>query len=102
MSVAKTVVTVPATFNLKDLSTAVAKEFGLTQKVGSDVAHFVLDTLKANLAGGTQVRLHNFGTLEARMRAAGVARNPVTGKRIDVPARRVIKLTVSPALKAML
>ncbi|HDR9109713.1 HU family DNA-binding protein [Paraburkholderia sp. A3RO-2L] len=90
------------TFNMKDLSDAVAERFNLTHQTGAEVARFVFDRIKDELAEGKQVRLHKFGTLEARERAAGVARNPVTGERIEVPARRVVKLTVSPALKSQL
>ncbi len=90
------------TFNMKNLSDAVAERFDLTHQDGAEVARFVFDRIKEELAAGKQVRLHKFGTLEARSRAAGVARNPVTGERITVPARRVVKLTVSPALKEKL
>ena len=90
------------TFNMKDLSDAVAAQFALTNQEGSDVARFVFDRIKSELAGGKQVRLHKFGTFEARQRAAGVARNPVNGARVTVPSRRVVKLTVSPALKKQL
>lgn len=92
----------PNTFNMKDLSDAVADEFGLTHLTGAAVTRFVFDSIAQELAAGKQVRLHRFGTLEARKRAAGVARNPVTGARIQIPARRVVKLTVSPALKGAL
>jgi nucleoid DNA-binding protein len=90
-----------ATFNLKDLSDDVAVKFGLSFHAGAEVTRFVLDRIKQNLAAGKQVRLHQFGTLEARARKAGEARNPATGARVMVPARRVVKLTVSPALKRM-
>lgn len=90
------------TFNLKDLSVAIAARFELTNQEGAQVAGFVFDRIKEELTAGSQVRLHKFGTLEARQRAAGVARNPVTGVRVTVPARRVVKLTVSPALKQQL
>jgi nucleoid DNA-binding protein len=90
------------TFNMKDLSDALAERFELTNQGGADVARFVFDRIKDELAAGKQVRLHKFGTLEANQRAAGVARNPVTGDRITVPSRRVVKLTVSPALKDQL
>jgi len=90
------------TFNMKDLSDAVAERFELTHQAGADIARFVFDRIKDELTAGKQVRLHKFGTLEANQRAAGVARNPVTGDRITVPSRRVVKLTVSPALKGQL
>lgn len=88
-----------ATFNMRDLSNAIADRFELTNQSGAEIARFVFDRIKAEVAQGKQVRLHRFGTVEARERAAGVARNPVTGARIAVPKRRVVKLTVSPALK---
>jgi nucleoid DNA-binding protein len=87
------------TFNLRDLSLAIAQKFDVTNQSGAEIANFVFDTIKDEVAAGKQVRLHKFGTVEARHRAAGVARNPVTGERIPVPERRVVKLTVSPALK---
>lgn len=91
-----------STFNMKDLSDAVAERFELTNQAGAEIARFVFDRIKDELAAGRQVRLHKFGTLEARQRKAGVARNPVSGERINVPSRRVVKLTVSPALKSQL
>lgn len=90
------------TFNMKDLSDDVAARFDLTHQAGAEVTRFVFDRIKEALASGKQVRLHKFGTFEARQRAAGVARNPVTSERITVPSRRVVKLTVSPALKSQL
>nr|WP_200563255.1 HU family DNA-binding protein [Paraburkholderia aspalathi] len=87
------------TFNMKNLSDAVADQFGLSHQDGANIIRFVFDKLRDELVAGKQVRLHQFGTLEARKRAAGEARNPATGERIKVPARRVIKLTVSPTLR---
>lgn len=88
-----------ATFNMRDLSNAIAERFDLTNQSGADIAHFVFDKIKEQLVAGQQVRLHKFGTIDARLRKAGVARNPSTGERLEVPERHVVKLTVSPALK---
>lgn len=87
------------TYNMKQLSDAIAARFDLTHKAGAEVARYVFDTIADELAAGKQVRLHRFGTLEAKLRKAGQARNPITGAPIKVPARRVIKLTASPSLK---
>lgn len=87
------------TFNMKDLSNAVAAQFGLSNQAGAQITRYVFDRIKDELATGKQVRLHQFGTLEARSRAAGFARNPANGERIAVPARRVVKLTVSNSFK---
>lgn len=91
-----------ATYNMKDLSNDVADKFSLTNKQGAELTQYVFDKIKEEVVSGRQVRLHKFGTLEARKRAAGVARNPTTGAKVVVPARRVVKLTVSPHLREML
>lgn len=87
--------TTKQTFNMKDLSTDVSDVFGLTGKQGAAITKHIFDKLKSELLSGNQVRLHHFGTLEARRRRAGVARNPQTGERLNVPERRVLKLTVA-------
>ncbi|CAB5514676.1 HU family DNA-binding protein [Achromobacter xylosoxidans] len=92
--------TTKTTFNMKDLSKAVADNFDMSGKQGAAVVRHVFDTIKAELMKGHQVRLHHFGTLEARSRKAGVARNPQTGQKLTVPQRRVLKLTVATSLKA--
>lgn len=91
-----------STFNMTDLSRAVAAEFGLSLEEASERIRFVFDRLKQAVASGAQVRLHRFGTLEARMRKPGIARHLVTGAPIPVAAHRVPKLTPSPAWLAML
>lgn len=88
------------TFNMKDLSVALANNFNLTAKQGAEMARFVFDEVKSQVLAGKQVRLHHFGTLEAHLRQAGVARNPQNGERLVVPPRRVLKLTVASSLKA--
>lgn len=87
------------TFNMKDLSDAVADKFGVSQQDGAQYTRFIFDTIKDQLVAGKQVRLHQFGTLQARQRRAGEARNPATGEKIMVGAHRVVKLTVAPALR---
>lgn len=88
-----------ATFNMRGLATALAQRFEVTNQAGLEITNFIFDRIKEEIKSGKQVRLHRFGTFEARERKAGVARNPVTGARIEVPARRVVSMTVSPVLK---
>lgn len=88
------------TYNMKDLATDVSEKFDLSAKEGMEVTRYVFDRIKEELTSGKQVRMHHFGTLEARKRAAGFARNPATGDRIAIPSRLVVKLTVSNVLKA--
>lgn len=91
-----------ATFNMKDLSSLVASRFDMTKQAGAEVTKFIFDSIKQELLRGRQVRLHHFGTLEARRRAASIACNPRTGARVKIPMRRVVKFTVSPVFKQSL
>lgn len=87
------------TYNMHDLAVDVANEFELSQKDASQLVRFMFDQVKEKLKDGRQVRLHAFGTLMARKRAAGIARNPKTNERVTVPARRVLKMVVSARFK---
>jgi len=89
------------TFNLRDLSREMAEAFNLTHQKSTAVALFMFDRIKEEMIKGKQVRIHKFGTLLAKPRAAGVARNPVNGVRVDVPSRKVVRLKVSPALRKL-
>lgn len=88
------------TFNMTELSHAVATEFCLSQEDAAEKVRYIFARIKRAVAEGQQVRLHHFGTIEARMRKAGVARHLVTGEPIPVAAHRVVKLNPSPALLA--
>jgi len=87
------------TFNLKDLSLEISEVFDLTQQRGAAIAGFVFDRIRDELTNGKQVRIHKFGTFTAKSRAAGVARNPINGRRVNVPSRKVVRLGVSPFLR---
>jgi nucleoid DNA-binding protein len=87
------------TYNLKDLSEDIAQQFILSHAQAARITRYAVDRLRENLALGRQVRLHRLGTLTARPRAAGLARNPTTGERVYVPARRVVRLATSPSLR---
>lgn len=61
----------------------------LTHKDAERVVNGVFDEIKAAVAAGDSVQLVGFGTFEARSRAAKEARNPQTGEKIQIPAKKV-------------
>lgn len=87
------------TFNMKDLSLAVAERFHLPVSASGDLTAFIFNKVKAEVLAGKQVRLHRFSTLEARQRPASTARNPQTGDRLQVPAHGVLKVTVAASFR---
>lgn len=90
------------TLNMRDISNAVAEKFGMTKLRGAEVTRHIFEQIKAGLTAHKQVRLHGFGTLNTKRRAARLGRNPATGGSVKVPATVTVKLTPSPALKALL
>lgn len=90
------------TLNMRDISNAVADKFALTKIRGAEITRDIFEQIKSALADGKQVRLHAFGTLYAKRRAARMGRNPATGDKIPVPESITVKLTPSPALKKAL
>jgi integration host factor subunit beta len=61
----------------------------LTRKEAEVVVQAVLDSIVQSLKGGTKVELRGFGSFRLRHRAARIGRNPKTGAKVHVPAKRV-------------
>lgn len=56
------------------------------------------DTAANTLQQDKEIVLPGIGKLKPAQRAARVGRNPQTGEAIQIPAKRVVKLTVSKKL----
>ena len=82
----------------KDLVGAIAKEAGLTVKdAGKALNSFVSSVGKA-MKKGQRLQLPGLGTFKVTKRSARVVRNPRTGAKLNVPAKKVVKFKAAPAL----
>ena len=72
-----------------DLIEAVAASAGIKKDQASKAVNAVLGVVTDTLARGESVALTGFGTFLVRDRAARTVRNPTSGGKVDVPARRV-------------
>ena len=86
--------------NKTELVAAVAAKTELTKKDAEKAVAAVLETVAETLAAGEKVQLVGFGTFETRDRDARTAKNPRTGKAVEVPASRVPAFKAGQALKA--
>jgi len=75
----------------QDLAKAAAKQAGVTQKQARTVLDAVKEAIVAHLKKGEDVRLTGLGKFYAKHRSAHKARNPKTGKQVDVPARNYLR-----------
>lgn len=66
------------------------------------VVDIFFDEITQRLAEGGRVELRGFGAFSTREREARVGRNPRTGDKVDVPAKRVPYFKAGKEIKARL
>lgn len=72
-----------------DLIDEVAKSSELSKKDAEVIVQTVLDSIVDSLKTGEKVELRGFGSFRLRERASREGRNPKTGEKVFVPAKRV-------------
>ena len=72
-----------------ELVEKVAGQINLTKKQTEVVVNTVFQSITESLAQGKKVELIGFGSFRVRSRNARIGRNPKSGDRVDVPAKRV-------------
>lgn len=72
-----------------DVIDAVAMEAELSRRKASEIVDFILNEIKAALQKGDRVALNPFGSFVVRARQAREGRNPKTGEKITIAARKV-------------
>ena len=80
----------------KDIVLRVATETGLKQLDVKRVVQRSLDAITEALSKGETVELRNFGIFKVKSRKGRTGRNPRTGEKVPVPAKRVV--TFKPGL----
>ena len=85
--------------NKEQLVERVAEKTGATKKDVADVLNSALEMISAALKKGEKVTLVGFGTFLVRKRKAREGRNPQTGAKIKIPAKRVPAFTAGKELK---
>ena len=83
----------------KDLIELVAKKANLTNKASRDAVSAFLNGIRDSLKTGEKVVITGFGTFSVRRRATRPGRNPKTGERITIQARKAPGFTPGKTLK---
>ncbi|AUY50430.1 HU family DNA-binding protein [Streptomyces sp. CB01881] len=84
--------------NKNTLVDRVAPQLG-SRRAAAEAVEVVLDTIARALAEGNSVSVTGFGTFEPAQHASRLARNPQTGDRVTIPARRVPRFRPHQRLK---
>ncbi len=70
-----------------------------SKKEAAAIVASLFDTIKDTLSGGDTVKIAGFGNFVIRDKQARVGRNPQSGEKITISARRVVTFKASPSLK---
>jgi DNA-binding protein HU-beta len=85
--------------NKGELVNAMAEKVGLTRAQAGEALDAAIDTITEALKKGEEVKIVGFGTFVITDRAAGEARNPRTGEKVQVPASKSPKFRAGAGLK---
>lgn len=85
----------------EDLVNKVAQDTGITKAQAKKAVESFLDTISDGLANGGKVTLTGFGTFQVQKREARTGRNPQTGEKMLIPARKVPKFSPGKNLKKL-
>jgi len=83
----------------KDLIELVAKKGNFTNKAAREAVSAFLNGIRDSLKRGEKVVITGFGTFSVRRRAARPGRNPKTGEKITIQARKAPGFTAGKTLK---
>ncbi|XZE21935.1 HU family DNA-binding protein [Pirellulaceae bacterium SH449] len=74
----------------KEIVKTISDETGLNQHLIKDVVQRTFDAIIKTLEEEGRIELRNFGVFQVRTRAARKARNPRTGRQVEVPEKFVV------------
>jgi integration host factor subunit beta len=80
----------------------VTKVSGLSKKHAEIVVNTVFDSIIEALQADEKIELRGFGSFRIRRRQSRVGRNPKTGERVDVPAKRIPYFKPGKELKELI
>jgi len=83
-----------------DMAESLFNELGLNKKEARELVDLCFEELKASLAVGEPVKLSGFGNFDLRDKKERPGRNPRTGEKIPVSARRVVTFRPGQKLQA--
>ena len=82
-----------------DLIEEVSRVVEMTRKDSEVIVEAIFDSVVRSLRGGDKIEIRGFGSFRTRERQARIGRNPKTGERVDVPAKRIPYFKPSKELK---
>ena len=82
-----------------DLIEEVSRVVEMTRKESEVIVEAIFDSIVRSLRGGDKIEIRGFGSFRTRQRQSRVGRNPKTGTRVEVPAKKIPYFKPSKELK---
>ena len=82
-----------------ELIEEVSRVVEMTRKDSEVIVEAIFDSVVRALRGGDKIEIRGFGSFRTRQRQPRVGRNPKTGARVDVPAKRITFFKPNKELK---
>lgn len=82
-----------------DLIEEVSRVVEFTRKESEVIVEAIFDSVVKALRSSDKIEIRGFGSFRTRQRQSRIGRNPKTGARVDVPAKRIPYFKPSKELK---
>ena len=82
-----------------DLIEEVSRVVEMTRKESEVIVETIFDSIVRSLRTGDKIEIRGFGSFRTRQRQPRVGRNPKTGARVEVPAKKIPYFKPSKELK---
>lgn len=86
----------------RELARRISARTGVTQETAREVVQAFLDEMLSELGEGHRLEFRDFGIFDVQEKRARLARNPRTGERVRVPAKRVVQFKPGRLMKQQL
>ncbi|MEZ6080702.1 MAG: HU family DNA-binding protein [Pirellulaceae bacterium] len=84
----------------KEIVKSISDKTGLTQLQIKEIVQLTFDGIVETLLEEGRVELRNFGVFQVKSRKARKARNPRTGRQVDVPEKFVVTFKPGKEMEA--
>ncbi len=85
-----------------ELIEEVSRAVEMTRKDSEQIVDTIFDSIVRSLRAGDKIEIRGFGSFRTRKRQPRIGRNPKTGARVDVPAKKIPFFKPSKELKDLI
>ena len=85
-----------------ELIEEVARAVEMTRKDSEQIVDTIFDSIVHALRSGDKIEIRGFGSFRTRKRQPRIGRNPKTGAKVDVPAKKIPFFKPSKELKDLI